>query len=129
MTVKELTLNIKRKFGTISKFCRLSGVDRYETQKLFAASNKKMNEERQDLLQQLSKICSFTDKDGNTNKDLTPNLRKLIKAAIDEQGGVDTFVATNPEFSRTSIFQIIKGRRKFRTAKVNHLIDTLKISE
>ena len=98
-----------------------------EIQKLFLAKkNKVLKVHQQERIDELNKLCSRTDKNGNSDKDLTFKIRNLIKEAIDELGGVEEFCKTH-RFSMNSVFQIIGGRRKWRTQKVNDLIDALNL--
>jgi len=118
---------IKRKFGTLSKFARLVAMDRYELQKLFAATEKNMNEERQKRMVDLFELAERTKASATANE-LTPKLRKAIKTAIDlEYGGVEQFCKTNPEFNKFSVWQIVNGYRKNITPAIKKLINTLKI--
>ena len=127
MTIEKLRSKIITKFGSISNFCRITNIDRMEIQKLFLAKkNKVLKVHQQERIDELNKLCSRTDKNGNSDKDLTAEIRTKIKEAIDELGGVEKFCETHP-FSMNSVFQIVAGRRKFRTQKVNDLIDTLNI--
>lgn len=127
MTAQQLKKKIKSKFGTISRFCRIAGLDRYEIQKFFAATAKKMTPEREAYIRKLNEMVLLTSNKGNSNYEITATLRKKIKKAIEDKGGVINFCSDNQEFSQFSIWQIMSGKRKRRTKKVNQLINKLNI--
>lgn len=127
--LEKLKKRIKDKFKSQSSFCRCIGKDPYDLQILFACekSNPGQSEERTKELTELSDLCRSTDPKNDDQK-ITVDLRAKIHSALDERGGVYKFSKDNPDFKTSSIFQVLDGRRKNRTKKVNELIEFLGIS-
>lgn len=117
MTKEILRKQIVTKFGTLSRFSRLSGYDRYELQKIFARSQNDI-----DLLRQISQLCSRT-KDKSSEDDITEGQILKLSKALKKAGGVIKFSRENPGFPEKSVYQILSGRRKRITAKVKELFD------
>lgn len=123
-TVKK---EIKKRFGSMTKFAILIGVDRYELQKFFAAAEKNMTPERQARLKQLDALAKST-KDKPIATDLTPEICDVIKREIENkyQGGIPEFCERH-DFANTSVHQIIKGYRKTITPGIKKMLSILEI--
>lgn len=124
--IENLRIRIKKKFKSMRSFCRCNNIDPYEVQILFACerANPGKSDERTKRLNYLSELC----KSSSPNEDptiITSDLRAKIGEKIYSLGGVDKFSENNPEFRRTSIYQILDGRRKNVTKKVTRLIKHL----
>lgn len=105
------------KFGSLSKFSRLSGYDRYELQKVFA---RKFND--QATLREIARLVKATANKSDSNEITEVQISKLSKA-LKKAGGVIQFSRDNPQFPEKSVYQILSGMRKRRTAKVMELFD------
>lgn len=116
MTKERLKRQIKVKFGSISKFARLSGVDRYDLQKLFARKD-----EDRDVVDEIWGIYQTT-----ANKSESTELNQAIilrlSKALEKAGGVYRFAKDNPEFAEKSVYQILSGKRKRITPNVSKLL-------
>jgi len=127
--IQELKDRINDKFGTVTHFCDCAKLDVYEVQKLFTSSVRAEHREskRKVRLAEIDRICSDTDADGFTVKEITTALRETIRGKINALGGVSDFVKHNHEFSESTIRQIINGRRKKISTVVNMLLVKLEI--
>jgi len=129
IAVDQLTKKIKGKFGTISRFCRFAGIDRYELQILFTLIRKRKNpsEEQRERLAELNRLVIDTREKQN-DKDITFEIRHKAKKAIDnDYGGVQNFVFHHPEINEVNVYHLLQGRRKLRTKKINHILNILGI--
>jgi len=112
---------IKDKFGGLAKFCRISGYDRYEMQKLF-----QMQEPHMRKLRELMAIARRT-KPGHDPKELSSEDLAKMKEAIDKAGGVSKFVELNPQFKRRTVFKILAGGIKRISPVMQDILYTLKV--
>lgn len=130
MELKELTKRIKKKFGTISSFCRCSGEDAYELQKLFTSERNKTPNSRDNSakMEQLSLLVKNTMPSGDSSR-ISSETRAKVEEAITKEGGVKSFVEKHPKYSSVTIFQIIDGRRIRKTKLVQELIKHLGVNE
>jgi len=117
-TVRE---EIKGKFGKYSRFAALAKYDPYELQKLFARKD-----DDQDELRKVSRLCRDTEV-MNTPDEISDGQIKKLANALKKVGGVITFCREHPEFPEKSVYQILSGRRKRITEKVQELLDYFKI--
>jgi hypothetical protein len=115
MTADRLLAKIKKKFGSLSAFAEIAGLDRYELQKHFA--RKKPDE---NITWSLNNKCLVL-KPRTRKGEISPKQLKSLKRAINESGGVLAFTRENSEYSKDSIFQILSGKRKRMTPKVKKL--------
>lgn len=121
MKTATIKKQIKKKFGTISKFAELTGIDRYELQKKFA---------REDLDDADARILSglaISVKIVPTDGEIHPEKLERLKTALNAFGGVLKFTEENQGFSRDSVNQILAGRRKRISPVVQQLFDFFKI--
>ena len=121
MSPSVLKDKITRKFGTLSNFSRLAGIDRYELQKKFARRVLDPN----DLAMIEWKARTLTSKKGAG--DIAPKKLRDLKRAVREYGGVLKFTTDNPTFSRDSVNQILAGRRKRISPVVKSLLEFFRI--
>ncbi len=121
MTKESIHKEIIKKFGSMSKFARLSGLDRYELQKVFA---RKVNDEETlcKIEGKIRRTANKSDKNEITVRQID-SLRKALKTA----GGVIEFSKANPQFPEKSVYQILSGRRKRMTKKVQELFSYFKL--
>ncbi len=116
MTKARLQKQIKAKFGSLSKFSRLSRIDRYELQMLFA---RKADDH--DVVQEIWAICQST-----ANKEETTVLNQAVvlrlAKAVKKAGGAYRFSKDNPDFAHKSVCQILAGKRKRITPNVTKLL-------
>jgi len=121
ITTETVRNEIKTKFGTYSRFAALAKYDRYELQKLFS---RKDNDPK-DLSAVLS-LCRKT-KIGNTPGEISDEQISALSKALMKKGGVIKFCRMNKQFPEKSVYQILSGRRKRITEKVQELLDYFKI--
>lgn len=121
MSPSVLKDRITRKFGTLSNFSRLAGIDRYELQKKFSRRSL----DPSDLAMLEGKARTLTPSKGKG--DIAPKKLNELKRAVREYGGVLKFTTDNPGFSRDSVNQILAGRRKRISPVVKSLFESFKI--
>lgn len=112
---------INTKFGTLSKFAKLSGYNRYELQKIFARVSPDKN-----ILSTISLLCKRTANKPAPGEITEAQLLKLSRA-LKKAGGVYKFSREYPAFAEKSLYQILSGKRKRITGKVQKLFDHFKI--
>ncbi|NCX55961.1 MAG: hypothetical protein EBW87_02030 [Burkholderiaceae bacterium] len=121
MDTIKLKNRIQKKFRTISNFARISGIERYELQKLFAVKNPDL-----DMLirvEKAYKMCKSVD----TGNVISSDKLQALKACIDEAGGVYKFTTDFPNFTRRDVYDIYNGKRKRLTPFMQSLFDHFKI--
>jgi hypothetical protein len=121
MTKEEVHLEMVSKFGTMSRFARLAKLDRYELQKLFA----RKAEDTQEVGALYRKIEATALKPAEG--EITPAQLKKLAKAIEKAGGTYRFCKDNPKFAEKSVYQILSGRRKRVTEKIQELFDHFNI--
>lgn len=128
MDIEKLKNDIKAKFGTMSKFCRSVGYDRYELQKLLQSSSKmkKITGKRMDQLQAITELLN-KDAPIDDSYYINEATREEIASKIDSIGGVKVFIEKHPSFKPISVYQITSGIRKTRTKKVIEFLNILNI--
>jgi len=119
MNANQIKARIKRKFGSLSQFARLSGMDRYELQKQFARRSGNAG-----FLAQVNAKAGATSAQGKGGA-IGPEKLARLKQALNAFGGVDKFCLENEaqhgNYSRASIFQLLAGRRKRITPIIREL--------
>jgi hypothetical protein len=127
VTAKSVKDKIREKFGTVTNFLRISGVDQLEFHKAcmpFYATKP----EYKKILAEASVLCDTLDVTPADN-DFTDALLSVLKASIDEFGGVEVFCEQNPQFSMVSVYQILAGRRKKISPVVRDLLNHFEIKK
>lgn len=119
MDKQALIIGIKEKFGSLSAFCRVVKMDRYELQKTFARKSLTPHEytELNSLMLRKKPLPKNT---------YEKRLKKLIKA-IKKAGGVYKFTEDNPRFIRRYVYFICSGKINKVTPRVQELFDHFKI--
>lgn len=112
---------IKRKFGSLTRFAKLAGVDRYDLQKDFA--RKTLTPKR---AKELEKLVARTS-DKRLANEFTPERLEALRAKIEAAGGAQKFCDEYRRFSYVSLIQILAGKRKLVSATVRELFDHFKI--
>lgn len=122
MTKERLKKEIIRKFKKLSKFCELSGYDRYELQMVFSRKSLDTDE-----IAKISHLVEVTEAIP-LKTDLTEDKINSLLMALNEAGGVSVFCRKNPQFSEVSVYQIVSGRRKRITPIVQALFKSLNVN-
>ncbi len=132
MTKEELALKdnlrtkVREKFGTITNFLRISGIDKGDFQKAFMDFYAEKPEFKK-LIVEADKLCDELDNQNPVDDQLSDEKRQLLKEAIDKEGGVIKFCKDNTKFSQVSVFQILSGRRKRISPIIKNLLEHFKI--
>jgi hypothetical protein len=116
-TKKDLRDSIKLKFGTLSNFARLSKINRYELQKMFA---------RKDISPIDVKAIQAGLKLRNKSHVDQAKL-KLLRKAIDDAGGCYAFTKKHHDFSQRLTYMIYNGQQKRESALFKKLLNHFKI--
>ena len=122
MTRNKLKKEIRKKFGTYSRFAQLSGLDYYRLKKDFLDAHKP---EKPDLVN-IEALLNST----NAPDQFTPELRKSLQEAINEAGGVLVFCSKNEKFIPSTLFAILSGEiqsYKRITPTIKQLLDHFEI--
>jgi hypothetical protein len=121
MTKEILRARISKKFGKMSRFASLAKIERYDLQKLFARKSPSPAD--------IARISHLVDRTAVrlTDGDITPAQIKALYEALKNAGGVITFCNKHPQFAEKSVYQILSGRRKRMTGKVQKLFKYFKI--
>lgn len=121
MKQENIKKSIKKKFGTLSKFCKLSGYDRMKLQILLAVRHPELME-----LSHVSDLCRKT-KLKALEGDITPKIVNALKSKLEVFGGVRLFCSKYPEFAEPSVYQILDGNRVRLSKKVKKLCKVLEV--
>lgn len=122
MTKDELKVQIKEKFGTLSNFSRLSGIDRMRLQIIFAKGTKPTVED-------LTKIgvLYLELKPKETGDLIDPERLEVLKEKINKYGGAYKFCQDNPKFTENQVYPLIQGKRKRNSSAAKRLFKFFKI--
>lgn len=110
---------IKEKFGTITRFAELAGIDRYELQKAFMSFylDKSPYKELRELA---AEKCKEIDPEA-VGVFLSDEMIASLRKAITDSGGLKELVKQfegQEGFSRTNIYDILSGGRRGGKYKV-----------
>jgi predicted transcriptional regulator len=122
MTKDKLKKEIKKKFGTYSRFAKLAGLDYYLLKKDVLDNPKP---DLSDLV-----IIEARLNDTNAPDQFTTELRKSLQESINESGGVLMFCFTNKQFIPSTLFAILSGdieSYKRITPTIKQLLDHFEI--
>lgn len=117
MKVEKIKKLIKEKFGTMSKFAILAGIDRMELQKDF--NTRTMDADTVTTYLHKIDVTELQALDG----EISPEKLERLREALNDVGGVLAFVEANPKFSIHSVYQVLNGRRKRMTPLVKSLFE------
>jgi hypothetical protein len=121
MKKEVLKTKIKKKFGSLSNFARVAGIDRYSLQKTFA--RKEIPSEERAVLEK-----AYQDLDGKpTGNVIDPDKLALLRAKIDEVGGRYQFCKLNPDFNIREVYYVYSGERVRLSKLVQRLFDHFNI--
>lgn len=120
MDKQGLREEIKKKFGSIANFCRVAGLTKYELDKKFDGSIS-MSEYKKlhDTVMSKQPLPSVMQMESNKIE--------RLRATIADLGGVDVFCVKNPQFSRATVYEILRGRRKLASKTVKALFEHFKL--
>ena len=122
MTREKLKKEIRKKFGTYSRFARLAGLDYYILKKDFLDAHKP---EKPDLVN-IEALLNST----NAPDEFTDELRSSLQEAVNESGGVLGFCSKNEKFIPSTLFAILSGEinsYKRITPNIKQLLDHFEI--
>lgn len=110
MTADNVQAKIKAKFGSVSNFLKIQSWTAYEYQK---ALNFPLI-----LYKTVARINAPAKSGG-----LEPEKLERLRGEIEGSGGAYQFCAKNPDFAMATVCQILQGKRKRMTPKVQALFD------
>lgn len=121
---KALKKEIDRKYGGLSRFGRLSGLNRYEVQKILVRKYPTLAD-----LQMIKKAILNTPANGHDPEAVTKELVARLNEAIKRHGGVQSFCRLFPEYQPHdgTIYSTLRGERKIITPFFRSLCETLKV--
>jgi len=118
-TKDDLRDSIKKKFGTMSNFARIGGINRYDLQKMFA--RKDMNPVDRSVIEKALKL----ENKGHIDQDKLSRIKK----AIDDAGGCYTFTKDNEGFPQRLTYMIYNGEQKRESKLYKRLLLHFKIED
>ncbi len=121
MKQERVKQSIKKKFGTLSKFCRITGYDRMKLQILFAVKHPEPME-----LARVSELALRT-KVKVSNTEISPKILKALNQNIKEWADIVDFCVDHPQFKYVSVHQILSGKRKKLSKNVKALCEVLNV--
>jgi len=122
MTKEKLKKEIKKKFGTYSRFAKLANIDYYALKKDVLDAHKP---ERQDLV-----VIEALMNSTNAPDQFTDELRNSLQDALNDYGGVLIFCMANEKFTASTVFAILSGEiesYKRITPTIKQLLDHFNI--
>jgi hypothetical protein len=123
----KLQARIQKKFGSISNFSRISGIDRTRLQVLFRVKNP----DRDELNQVRKAYMEF--KNVQTGNVVDPERLKKLKKAIDDAGGPYKFTKDTvdengkPIFETRAVYYVFDGERTRLSKLMKRLLDHFQI--
>lgn len=121
MTKKQLKREIKKKFGSITKFSKLSKIDRYVLQLFFATPkpDSGLTESFYEAVKNTENTFLCTE--------ISDQQREQMRIKIMEQyGSVYAFCKENKQFSRKSVYTVLNKYKRV-TPMVKEIFTTLGI--
>lgn len=118
MTADVLKRKIKQKFGSFTNFGEAIDVDRYVLQKELLQPQKV----KKDVITKYAKLCEDT-----TGHKLTDENIELLKAEIEEYGGVKLFCECEELIGENELFKLFRGERKLITPKLEEVFEFFEI--
>lgn len=144
--ITKLQTAIKKRFGSIVRFCKLSGIEWKELNAYFAGSIRKLSPTRngkvklrlnyedpdvtkaRELYYKMlcGKVYKLNGKKA-TIDEVSLDERLKIGNAIEAYGGITKFCADHKNFSQSAVFQLISGMHYRKTKKVLLLMEKLNL--
>lgn len=118
MTRERLKREIRKKFGTFTRFCRSAQLDYYEFKREFLDAARV---DKADLV-----IIEARLNDTKGPDEFTDDLRKSLQEAINEYGGVLIFCMANAQFTASTLFAILSDDRSGDNKAYNRITPTIK---
>lgn len=123
----EVKKKIQNKFGKISRFCELTGLDYAITRRHLNRKTKNgLTEKREAQLAELERLAEQTENNGGLGKEITPRERSEIKKLIADKFRNETICHEKTGFSYVFINNLTSGRKKEKTKEVLDFINYLK---
>lgn len=120
---KELKNDIRKKYGTIQKFCEIAEVSYSKMNMLFA---NRMNKEKEDKMIGDTKVLVEDLVKQMDNQIMTEDERKHIRGLIFSKfKNVRTFCLDHDEFSITFVSKIINGQRRKKDKKYERFLSVI----
>jgi len=120
---KELKNEIRKKYGTIQKFCEVSEFSYSKMNMLFANRMKKESEEK--LITEVA-VLVHQMVHQMVNQTMSEEERKAIRGLIfSKHKNVRTFCMNHEEFSITFVSKIVNGQRRKKDKKYHRFIEII----
>lgn len=110
--IEILIKDIKRKHGTVSRFCNLAGIDYQETRKLFLYARRKITKERLSALNNLRLKLVCTDEVLHSELITKEDRDKMLSLIHEHYGSISKMCDQNQGLPRVSVYQLLEGKRK-----------------
>ena len=125
--MKDLKERIKKKYGTVSKFCRLSGIEIAKMNSyLFRIKRDPQNKRLKPFTEYINYMIKRTPS-GLEGTEITPQERDLLKKYIDNHfmGSYSDF-ARQFDFDISNVRQVAVGIRKRQTEVTRKILNVIK---
>ncbi len=120
---KELKNQIRKKYGTMQKFCEIAEFSYSKMNMLFANRMKKENEDK--MISQIKVLVEDLVKQMD-NQIMTEDERKGIRGLIfSKHKNVRTFCMNHEEFSITFVSKIVNGQRRKKDKKYERFLSVI----
>jgi hypothetical protein len=120
---KQLKNDIRKKYGTIQKFCEIAEISYSKMNMLFANRMKKDNEDK--MISQIKVLVDDLVKQMD-NQIMTEDERKSIRGIIfSKHKNVRTFCLNHDEFSITFVSKIVNGQRRKKDKKYERFMEVI----
>lgn len=125
--MENLKKKIKKKYGTISKFCRLSGMEINKVNKFFfETKNDPKSEKWKPVAEYIMHMIKITPRTSDIREITEHEKQKLNGYIIENYNGSNKLFCDVTGYDYSTVNQILTGRRKTKTELVMNI---LKMSE
>lgn len=117
---------IKTDFGTISRFCTLTGqMKHYQSIRYLLNYKGRLTASQSTRLNRQNRLCdTYTDKP--LPEEITPEERQWISAVVKFwYGSIHKFCAEHKELARCSVYDILRGDTKKKNTTFHMCMDIL----
>lgn len=115
----ELSKQILKDHKSVSAFCRASGIDRIEWQKM--SIRKEMTQE------EVKRIEDALQKTSPEAQGIPPEKLELLRSKLEEAGGVREFCRSHPEFEVRHVYRAYNGQYVSGRGMAQRLVEFFEI--
>lgn len=121
MNAQDLKKAIITKYGSMTRFCRLAGL---QSSDMYTRINHANVPDH--YLQEIARLVQTTPNSEEPYTEVTAEMRKNLRSRIYQHyHNITDFVAAHPQFTQSWISILLNGKIKRKTPKVKKLLDIL----